>query len=751
MSGRTSYSARPLFLFMIFSTSLAIAAPYFINSTPLARTEELDYSIIPLIVYAKQLLHGTVGYWYGNAGLGIPWPVPHTMTHVPTVLLFAFSPVFTAVGITVLFHAAIMGFYALRIADRLEFSKTIAIAFLFTLLAAAPLEYLYVSDATAAYIGWTTLPIAFYYLYELIHVACQRRAMLKRALALGIIVSYGVLNGHSGIFLTYLIGLGIFVFAHGRVIVSRIGWFILAAAIVVAISGEKILFLIQEMAYFPPTVPRLQYWLNSDLKDQLWNLFLKPLFIPTLGALSNPGLLVQEFVNANWMSRAVTFGPIFALLAIVGAPKISSAPMKRPLLISFWVCIVLMLWPIFLLPKQISATWTFRDPAILFGTVLAAWTLDERVKRNAPTCWMKPQRLAMAQTILAIIAAFPFVYGSWFRESPTSYTVEKYNSIVASIDNAPIFRELARVLPSKDDSHGIDHVGRRFLPSSRVKSLMERDEIVDVGGLNNVGIVHDMEEVSFISKGISQDEIHPSQSLPYGLITGEGFRNWRYNDDKRGDWTIQDQALLTFLGIHALVVVTDEHVTIPNLIKGQPIIARDGTILSVYRNDSVLPRAFFVESKQLEAVQPRSNCSATHLTCLDLSTLVPSIKPAVRPVNFWQGQDQIELNFPKAEQIQELILTIMYRPEWTIKPESPSIQPVSYHGIIRIPIPPGVDGLSIEYRPLGRMIARTVSICTVLLAFGILIVLNWPRKIPCRSTSFLSNDRPVAIRWSRTR
>lgn len=250
-----------------------------------------------------------------------------------------------------------------------------------------------------------------------------------------------------------------------------------------------------------------------------------------------------------------------------------------------------------------------------------------------------------------------------------------------------------------------------------------------MGGLNNVGIVHDMEEVSFISKGISQDKIHPSQTLPYGLITGERFREWRYTVKEQRDWTIQDQSLLTFLGIRALIAVTDEHVTIPNLIKGQPIIARDGTILSVYRNDSVLPRAFFVESKQLEAVQPRSNCSATHLTCLDLSTLVPLITPAVRPVKIRQGQDQIDLNFPKADQIQELILTIMYRPEWTIKPESPSIQPVSFHGIIRIAIPPGVDGLSIEYRPLGRMIARTVSIYTLLLAFGILIVLSWPRKI----------------------
>ncbi|MGZ6248006.1 MAG: hypothetical protein ACXWMC_00090 [Syntrophales bacterium] len=729
MSGRTSYSARPLFLFMIFSTSLAIASPYFINSTPLPRTEELEYSIIPLIVYAKQLLHGTVGYWYGNAGLGIPWPIPHTMTHVPTILLFAFAPAFTAVGTTVLVHAAVSGFYVLRIADRFEFSQSVAVAFLFTLLAAAPLEYLYVSDATAAYIGWTTLPIVFYYLCELIHGQYQRRVMLKRALALGIILSYGVLNGHSGIFLTYLIALCIFVFAHGRLILSRMGWFILAAAIIVAISGEKVLFLTQEMAYFPPTVPRLQYWLNGGLKDELWNLFIKPLFIPTRSALSNPGLLVQEFVNANWMSRSITFGPIFALLATIGATKIASAPMKRPLLISFWVCMVLMLWPISLLPKLISATWTFRDPAILFGTVLAAWTLDERVKRNAPTCWMKPQRLAMAQTILAIIAAFPFVYGSWFRESPTSYTVEKYNSIVASIDNAPILGELNRVLSSNEDNHGFDHIGYRFLASSRVKSLMERDEIVDVGGLSNVGIVHDMEEVSFISKGVSQDEIHPSQSLPYGLITGERFRNWRYNDDKRGDWTIQDQALLTFLGIRALVVATDEHVTIPNLIKGPAFIARDGTKLTVYRNDSVLPRAFFVESKQLESVQPRSNCSATHLTCLDLSTLVTSINPAVRPVNLWQDQKQITMTFSKANQIQELILTIMYRPEWTIKPQFLSLQPVSFHGIIRIAIPPGVDGLSMEYRPLGRIVARTVSICTLILTLGILLILSLPWQI----------------------
>lgn len=729
MDQRTSYSSHPLFLLLIFSISIAIAAPYFINSTPLARTEELDYSILPMIVYARQLLYGTVGYWYGNAGLGMPWPIPHTMTHVPTVFLFAVSPVFTAVGATVFFHAALMGFYALKIADRMEFSRLVAVAFLLTLSLAAPLEYLYVSDATAAYIGWTTLPIAFYYLCELIHGECQRHVMLKQALALGIIVSYGVLNGHSGILLTYLIGLCIFIFAHGRLILSRIGWFMLVAAIIVAISGEKVLFLIQEMAYFPPTVPRLQYWLNSGVKDQLWNLFLKPFFIPTLNALSNPGLLLQEFVNANWISRAITFGPIFALLAIFEAPRIASSPLKRPLIISFWVCTALMLWPISLLPKQISATWTFRDPAILFGAVIAAWTLDQRAIRSSPICRIMPQSLAMAQVVVALIAAMPFVYGSWFRESPTTYTVEEYNLILSSTDNTPLFRELARVMPSMADDDGHDQIGHRFLPSSRVKSLMEHDNIQDIGGLNNVGIVHDMEEVSFISKGISQDTIHPSQSLPYGLITGERFRDWRYRDEIQRDWTMQDQALLTFLGIRAVIVMTGEQVTAPSLIEGPTLLSRDGTAVIVYRNEKVLPRAFFVERKQLEAVQPRSSCSETHLTCLDLSTLVPSINPAVRPVSLWQGRDQIKLNFPKADQVQELILTIMYRPEWMILPQSLSLKPSSFNGIIRITIPPGIDGLSMEYRPLGRIIARKVSICVLLSALGILLILSLLKKI----------------------
>jgi len=56
MNGKISYSSRPLFLFMVFPTSIAIAAPYFISSKPLMRTEELDYSIIPLIAYAKEII-----------------------------------------------------------------------------------------------------------------------------------------------------------------------------------------------------------------------------------------------------------------------------------------------------------------------------------------------------------------------------------------------------------------------------------------------------------------------------------------------------------------------------------------------------------------------------------------------------------------------------------------------------------------------------------------------------------------------
>ena len=729
MDPRTSYSSHPLFLLLIFSISIAIAAPYFIPSTPLPRTEELDYSTIPLITYANQLLDGAVGYWYGNAGLGMPWPVPSTMTHVPTVFLFAFSPVFTAIGVTVFFHAALMGFYALRIADRMEFSPIVTVAFLFTLTLAAPLEYLYVSDATAVYLAWTTLPIAFYYLYELIHGDDQRRVMLKRATALGFFVSYGVLNGHSGVFSTYLIGLSVFVFAHGRIILSRIGWFILAAIMIVAISGEKVLFLMQEMAYFPPTVPRLQYSLHGGLKEQLWNFLLKPFFVPTLRAWYNPELFLHQFVKANWVSRAITFGPVFALLAIFGARGIASSPLKRPLIFSFWACTALMLWPIHLLPKQISAAWSFRDPVILFGAVLAAWVLDRRVKSNSPMWGIKPRRLAMAQIILVIIAAFPFVYGSWFREGPTSYTVEKYNSIVASVDNAPLFRELARMLPGKEDNPSSDHIGRRFLASSKVKSLMEHDKIMNVGGLNNVGIVHGMEDVSFISKGISQDTIHPSQTLPYGLITGERFREWKYIVEEQRDWTIQDQSLLTFLGIHAVIATADERVTASKLVKGPTIQASDGTSMFIYRNDKVLPRAFFIDPTQLESMQTKADCVASHLTCMDLSTFAKSIDPVARPVSFRQDRDRIELEFAKANQTRDLILTVMYRPEWTITPQFLQLEPVSFHGVIRITIPPGIDRLSMEYRPIGRIVARKVSNGTLIFVVGIWIILSRPMII----------------------
>ena len=189
-----------LLCIIILCTGLVVA-PYLWENYPLPYVEELAYSLYPLIVWSKQVMQWQVPSWYHAAGLGIPWPVPHTMSHTPFMPLFAYLPVYTAVAISVMGHMMFQGWYVIALCRYFKLSRSITYVTLITILLASPMENLIPFDATAVFLGWTLLPALVYYILQLLEPEKKKSALFLAALMLGFIMGYVILNAHIGMFL----------------------------------------------------------------------------------------------------------------------------------------------------------------------------------------------------------------------------------------------------------------------------------------------------------------------------------------------------------------------------------------------------------------------------------------------------------------------------------------------------------------------------------------------------------------------
>lgn len=721
------------FCFLTFFCIIFLVLPYLNSNLLLPRVEELHYSLYPLIIWAKQLLNGELLMWFSDAGLGVPWPVPHTMSHTPLMLLFGFMPVFQALSIMIAIHVIFQAYFTLRLCSYFNFTPLISAVVLISILLASPIEYLVTSDAPAVFITWTLLPIILYGILKLLEstqlIDCMRYSSL-----LGFAIGYGILNFHNGVMSTYLIGMSFVVLFQPKNWIPRWHWFLFSALLSLGIGAEKIYILAKELSYFGSNVERLQYDFGQSFYGGFWNFTLKP-FVLTKQLFSPAyfDILMQK----NSVSRALTFeSPLCSLLLIIYVvyflvykknwPKISA--LQKAMWLTFICCSLAQFTPKSFLTVFISASWNFRDPAILIGILLAGIICNEWVRPRLKKLYFNS--LLVIHLFSVIICALIFNYAVNWKNDSQGKSMGLYSKISNDSIKYPLHELIEKALSYTENPSVSKEQTRRVVYDGLSNYGSFGGRLAELGFLVNSLPIHGFQEISFLLKGISTDSIHPSQSKPYGMVSTLSYSKYRYVSDAY-DWVQESPALLNLLGIRVVVGQDIERYLENGLVRVgavNPKTSDPSYRIAVYANPHAFPRAFFVNYQELMNVKHHQRCRQedNFLTCLDFAPLVKSTNPWLDPVHVEEKNNQISLTFSPSLQTRTLLLSSMWRPEWQV--QGAKIE--SYYGLIKLTIPPTLSTVILKYEPVLFIYARWLTfLCLgIALLFQFLVLMDIVKK-----------------------
>lgn len=700
----------------VLSAAACVGSPYVVQRLVLPRTEEFSYSLVPLVLWARQLVAGDVPEWQPALGLGVPWPIPHTMSHTPFVWLFAVLPVFSALAILVVGHSVFQGYYILRLARQQGWSRSVAFVALVTLMFGAPLEYLVQSDAAAVFVAWTLLPGILYHTIQLlapdVSTEASSRRAITAALALGTILGYGLLNAHPGVFLAQVLGVCVLAVLQPVRLWERRYWVALSVAVAVAVGADKISMFGNELRYFPDGLVRLQYGAHGTAAHSAWNLLARPLVAIDLTGSLQAG--VERIVAANLVSRTLTFGGfVFGWIVVAACMSFRHVRTSRARALvtaAFIINGLLSFLPTTFLPRALSASWTFRDPAMLFGVLLAADYCDRVLRpRLSRPLFLGLMGLQLAG---ALGSGFVFLFGNQLLPPAGGHSIGEYNALASGTSVTNLDSLLRRAMWCDDADRRCADLGRRYVLAGAAMMSAERGLDLEAGLLTNVGAVRGFEDVSALAKGISLDTIHPSQTWPYGLITGDGFRLFRL-ESSDFDWTRDDQALLNLLGIRAVVgMVTGGRASLPQvgLLRAEPR-GEDPIPLAVFRNPDAFPRAFFVGPAELDGATRRPGCAAEGaLTCLDVAAVASRIFPWQDPIHVAGTGDRMILSVTPHARPRTALVSVMWRPEWSATAHGMPIAVRQQWGLLRLEVPPNVAEVRLRYHSVVQRVAGIVTL-----------------------------------------
>jgi hypothetical protein len=713
----------PIIAVVLLYSTLAVL-PYFIPGAAVLKSEEFEFSLIPAILFAKQVIAGKSIYWSHAIGLGSPWPIPVGITHSPMTLLLPSMAPMTATGCIALVHLAAAGISFGALALRMGLSTPITIVSVLSVVGSSALEFLFVSDATSAFLTWTALPVALLCM-QILLTSSDRTGVIVASIALGLTLGYAVLNAHVGLLSSYCVGLALFVLGTGRRAAARLPYLILAAVIGMCVGAEKLVLLAAETMRFPADVTRFQAGLPGGIRGALWGAFIRPFFAPAPEHLVNLKQFFSGYINANMTVRTVGFGAVFGVVALFCSFRLVWTDWRwRPFGVMFAGGITLLLIPPSWLPKAVSGVFPIRDVVTIAGVLLAAGCFQRWLESGLSRRWVNGA--LVVQATLVVFNAFPLVAGSEFVVSRGIFSVRTYNDLINLDIPTPYIRALNEAVGPGTQTP------RRFVVSAHSSWLLDRETMVDQGAVANISIAHGFSEVSFIAKGISFDTIRRSQSVPYGSILGDRISNWEWND-YNGDWTYDNDALLSLMGIRAVVTAGGEPVTASGLQKVITLKGRDGYSLDVYSYRNALPLAFFVPPNAADAPLPfRSGCDNESLICHDVSSIVAVARSDGMVAE--TGDNRITLSFPAAQGEQTVLVSSMYRPGWHAFGSNGQIIPVrEWHGLLRLDVPPDETKIEARYQPKLVMIGRALAIGSLIVCLLILTGLAW--RMPPRNAT----------------
>jgi hypothetical protein len=715
---------------LMFAVPFSVLWPYFFEFAKIANIENTAYILFPLIKYSEQLLQGGVPYWSFSSGIGAPWPIPFGMTHTPFVLLYNFLPPMFVMGITLMGHGMLAYWAIVRVAQHLQLNRIFQVICGVTFFYTGAVEYLFWADAPEIFLIWCIFPVMFLCLITLLKET-DRRLSLVWAITLGYIVGYGALNGHIGIFSFYVAAIAVtYLFVpFGRV--RALPYLALAFIVFLIVSLDKMYFLFNEAALFSDFIER-QHSEGQSLAYIFWNLLLKP--FPIAIGIEISGDWRDRLVDLYSHSRTVGFGAIlfiFALVvtiqAIYGKVSPKVYPYLTPIIAGFFVSTAFTFLPDNSLPDAISTFIAFRDPANFFGILLGCFGMqrffETRWNGNGSLIVRLYATLILLHLGQVIAAAQPFIVGPFVYSQPTFHSMGELNRLVENPESFPVLE----VLKNASDTEEI----RVVLTGNAV--LQARLNRFNFEGLvTNFGFLAGVSEVSAILKGISLDSIHPSQSKPYGSITGEDLVAWQLESEV-GGWPTHDQTMLSLLNIDYVIDVDGPVPQAPYLEKVESF-SNDFGEISIYRNNLVwqggveLPEGFLDQT-----IENKWPCREIHLTCLDLGSIGFAEGVLDSEIEIEFIEDRIVVSMFTKPFAREFLLSTMFRPDWAIAAGYEG-RIENWNGMVRLFVPSGTDSLTIEYLPTIQKFARYTT--WIFLAFFTVLLLYFFSRRRIRNLRF---------------
>jgi hypothetical protein len=669
---------------------LTVAAVLFLISGPLVGAtpddEEYRSAIISLILHARALLDGVYPYWTSALGFGMPHPLhPALLTH-PLMPLFEIIAPDAAVRALYVVHAVVgtIGSWWL-IRSLGGGAMAAALASITWALSTPSVNYMLTDLWPAEFVVWSLAPYLFLFALRLLDSEGSRRWL--DAIAFGLTAGLMWANGHAGYVPVFFVALAIVFAVHWRRTLSVWPALALAVCVGLAVAGPTLAHLLAEIPRFPP-LPR--YTARAPVGwPELAEMVTRPVLFYARG------------------SRLVFFGGPLLLLAIAAiAGRFVTSRYRRGLAIAFIVSFASMLLPVERFVPIFSGVFLFRDPMVLCGIALGCLAWDALSRRSPRVAMI----VATAQVVVMFASAWPFVN--------------------RALGGRPILTRILHRTPATAALRSwIDRLpGRWYLAPEFERQML--DHRFEADGLSlNTWIYSELPVVNGLFKGISADDLYPSEYLAVGRIQGHPA-------------TVSSPSALDVLGIGAVVATTTEPVA-SSLEEVARVPTRGGEV-RLLRNPDVWPGAAFVDQFALRTTPRRlPGCTVARLLCLDFTPLTAVAHDPGVDVRRRHGE--IDLRFrTDAVAPRWLLVSEMYRPAWTARADGHDLLVTQVlGGLIGVQVPAGVQAVQLRYRPTLLIVLTWVSAATVVFAASLLAVAAANRDRPVSRDLYRSLARYV--------
>ena len=709
-----------------------IAFPYIFGWISLPRIEEFSYSLLPLEISQQIKSSGITSNWYANYGVGIPWPIPHTMSQSPFSSLFGFGHPFQSLGQFIAIHIVIQVISLWFIGREFRFKNSINILFVISIVFASQLEYLVTSDAAAVYFGWLILPAIILTILKITN-SKNTRSRIIWTLLLSISISYGISNSHPGVFSTYLLSCAILFLSLNIHLLKNIlfgcGGFFLG----LILSSEKIYFYLSQWILFPSWINRTQYNYDSGINKSLWSLFIKPISIQFFSFNSLEDFF-HAWINENQYTRVLFLGSPIASL-VIGyilinflkqhfsqkrnsiQNKFIQANQLKILIMNFAFVFLFQFIPAKFLSKAVSASWTFRDPGTIYGLLIICIFLNS-IAKKLESNKVKPVLFYLHYTSIGLSAIF-IIFGPSLINDPTYWKAKRYDTLISNSSMRDV-SQAQRLISEALECNEIDckKYGERVAMSGLVSYLEARGELKDVGLVLNILPFYGYQEVNSVTKGISQDKIHPSQSMFYGMITDDTYQSFGYAAGQN-NWLLQNPYLRDLLGIRVIIFTKSEDANLNGMeYIGEIEIRESKETIVVYRNRNAFPRVIQISSKPSIALNTNCNKIFKVLTCLKFKYAIPKFidDPSVAQS---YNDDLLKITIKKSPSRATILVNSAWSKSWN----SDVGEIFNYHGLIGIHAPANTETIYLSYRDSYlELFKKLETLSYILVIFALLIL-----------------------------